>query len=350
MIRARFARLLSLFLISRNVGVLALVGANACLAEPGPVAQPRAGEPRFLAQWGSEGAEPGEFHFPIGIAINAADEIFVTDFYNDRLQKFSTDGKLLAVIPVLSTPGGIALSRAGDIYLAHFAEKKREERTTDQISVYDSTGKLLRQWGRTGNNDGEFDCPGGLAVHGDGRVYVADQTNRRVQVFDGDGKFLSKWGEYGTKEGQFGGIVSIRSRVGGPQFLAFDSQKNVYTTEGSMGRVQKFTADGKFLLAWGDNEDKPGSFGGVFTGFKNRKATLQGPVSICVDKQDRVWVSAVSGRVQQFSSEGAYLRGFGTAGTEPGQFYAPHGLAFDSRGNLYVVDAFNHRVQKFAVE
>jgi sugar lactone lactonase YvrE len=346
----RFARLVSLLLISQAIGVLTLIAADTCAAGPEQAAAPPAGEPRLLSEWGSDGSKPGEFHFPIGIAINAADEIFVTDFYNDRVQKFSTDGKLLAVIPVLSTPGGIALSRSGDMYLSHFAEKKREERTADQISVYDATGKLLRQWGRTGSDNGEFDCPGGLAIHADGRVYVADQTNRRVQVFDAEGKFLAKWGEYGTKEGQFGGIVSIRSRVGGPQFLAFDSKGSLYTTEGSVGRVQKFTADGKFLLAWGDNEDKPGSFGGAFTGFKDRKATLQGPVSICVDKHDRIWVSAVCGRIQQFTSDGEFLRGFGTAGTEPGQFYAPHGLAFDSRGQLYVVDAFNHRIQKFAVE
>ena len=58
----------------------------------------------------------------------------------------------------------------------------------------------------------------------------------------------------------------------------------------------------------------------------------------------------VNGRVQQFTKSGQYLRGFGGQGTQPGQFYAPHGLAFDRRGHLYVVDAFNHRVQKFAVE
>jgi len=345
--QARFVSLLLIALIAANVDVFTLVGAKYCFGEPGEIAGPA---PRFLTEWGSEGSEPGEFHFPIGIAVNAADEVFVTDFYNDRVQKFSTDGKLLAVLPVLPTPGGIAISNSGDIYLAHFAEKKREERTTDRISVYDSAGKLLRQWGRTGNEDGEFDCPGGLALSTNGRVFVADQTNRRVQVFAGDGTFLAKWGEYGTKEGQFGGIVSIRSRVGGPQFLAIDSKGCLYTTEGSMGRVQKFTSDGKFLLAWGNNEDKPGSFGGVFTGFKNRKATLQGPVSICIDNNERVWVSAVSGRIQQFSNDGEFLRGFGSAGTEAGQFYAPHGLAFDSRGHLYVVDAFNHRVQKFAVE
>ncbi|MFN0051649.1 MAG: NHL repeat-containing protein [Planctomycetales bacterium] len=305
---------------------------------------------RFLQAWGQEGSQPGEFHFPIGIAINADDEIIVTDFYNNRLQRFSTDGKLLAVVPVLSTPGGIAIGPSGSVHLAHFAEKKREERPNDQISVYDSSEKLLRQFGRTGTAEGEFDCPGGLAVSADGRIYVADQTNRRVQVFDGDGRFLFQWGQYGTGDGEFGGMVSKRSRVGGPQFLAMDSQGHVYTTEGSMGRVQKFTAEGKFVLAWGDNSDKPGSFGGKFAGFKDRQATLQGPVGICVDSHDRIWVSAVCGRIQQFTSRGEFLCGFGEAGDTPGKFYAPHGLAFDTHGHLYVVDSFNHRIQKFAVE
>ena len=193
------ARLFMLFLISQSTGVWIPVGANSCLAEPGQVALPPAGQPRFMAQWGSEGLEPGEFHFPIGIAINAADEVFVTDFYNDRMQKFSTDGKLLAVIPVLPTPGGIALSRSGDIYLAHFAEKKREERTTDQISVYDSTGKLLRQWGRTGHENGEFDCPG------PGGSCRRPRLCRRLRPivacrFDGEESFWPR-GEYGTQQG-----------------------------------------------------------------------------------------------------------------------------------------------------
>jgi len=303
----------------------------------------------FLKEWGEEGSEPGEFHFPIGVAVSAADEVFVTDFYNDRVQKFSTEGKLLAVLPVLPNPGGIAIGPSGDLYLSHFAERKREERTTDRISVYDPTGKLLRQWGRTGDRDGEFDCPGGLAVGRDGRVFVADQTNRRVQAFDGRGTFLTTWGEHGSKPGQFGGKVSIRSRVGGPQFLALDGRGNLYTTEGSEGRVQKFTEEGKFLLAWGDNDDKPGGFGGAFRGFKDRKATLQGPVAICVDRDDTIWVSAVCGRIQRYTSEGEYLGGFGSQGTGPGEFYAPHGLAFDRLGRLYVVDAYNHRIQKFDV-
>jgi sugar lactone lactonase YvrE len=302
--------------------------------------------PRLLLTWGKRGDGKGEFDFPIGVAVGRDDEVFVSDFYNARVQRFSSEGKFRAAFPVLPNCGGIALDRDGNIYLSHFsAMKAKEERKPDRVSVYSRDGKLLRQWGKTGTGDGEFDYPGGLAVSGGGRVYVADQTNRRVQVFDREGKFLFKWGEYGTKEGQFGGIVSPKSRVGGPQFVALDRDGNVYTTEGSMDRVQKFTAEGKFLLAWGDKEDRPGGFGGTWQG---AKGSLHGPVGICIDREGRVWVSAVSGRIQQFAKDGKYLRGLGGEGSEPGQFLAPHGVALDSRGNLYVVDAYNHRVQKFA--
>ena len=119
-------------------------------------------------------------------------------------------------MPAGANPGGLARDAAGNLYLTHFtAMKQKEVPKPDRVSVYTSDGKLIRQWGKTGKGDGEFDYPGGLAVGNDGRVYVADQTNRRVQVFDAQGKFLFKWGEYGVKEGQFGGNINPKSRVGG---------------------------------------------------------------------------------------------------------------------------------------
>jgi sugar lactone lactonase YvrE len=297
--------------------------------------------------WGDQGDGPGEFNFPIGIAITSRGEVLVSDFYNARVQKFTADGKHLASIPVLPNPGGMAVDSDGNIYLTHFsAMKKDEEKKPDRVSVVSPDGKLLRQWGKTGTGAGEFDYPGGIALSADGRVYVADQTNRRVQVFERDGKFLFQWGEYGVKEGQFGGNITPKSRVGGPHFLAIDSGGNVYTTEGSVGRVQKFTADGKFLAAWGGDEDKPGSFGG---GFNGAKSGIRGPVGICFDEHGRLWISAVSARVQQFTSDGRFLQNLSRGeGTQPGQFMAPHALAADGRGHLYVVDAYNHRIQKFA--
>jgi sugar lactone lactonase YvrE len=62
-----------------------------------------------------------------------------------------------------------------------------------------------------------------------------------------------------------------------------------------------------------------------------------------------IWINSIGGRIQQFSADGEYLTGFGQEGTKQGQFYAPHGLAIDRQGCLYVVDSFNHRIQKFAM-
>jgi RND superfamily putative drug exporter len=84
------------------------------------------------------------------------------------------------------------------------------------------------------------------------RLYVADQTNHRIQVLDLNGRFLAEWGKHGTKPGEFGGNTNVKSRAGGPDFVALDKQGNVYTTEAMDGRVQKFTPDGAFLAAFGD--------------------------------------------------------------------------------------------------
>ncbi len=340
-------------LISRNLWQLILAATVAVVSNNTPTAY--ADDPpsiTFVRTWGQRGAEPGEFDFPIAIAISPKDELFITDHLNHRVQRFDTEGRLLSHFSVLPNPGGIALDANGNIYLTHIhASGNSEHDDKDFVSVSSPDGALLRRWGRSGTEPGEFDCPGGIAVANDGRVYVADQTNHRIQVFDDQGAFLLQWGEYGNEPGQFGGKGSPKSRVGGPQFIDFDAAGNVWTTEGANCRVQQFTAEGELLSHWGSAEDRPGAFGGEFTGFgKGKAASLIGPIALCFDRDDQLWISAVSGRVQQFSQDGRYLCGLVDGeGTEPGRFYAPHGVAVDSAGRLYVVDAYNHRVQKFDV-
>jgi sugar lactone lactonase YvrE len=329
------------------LAVLAYLSAPAGSTAAGDQAEK--GQARFLLAWGHRGKGVGEFDFPIGIAVDRQGEVFVTDFYNSRVQRFSALGKALASFSVLPNPGGMAIDGEGNLYLTHFsAMKAKEQAKPARVSVYTGEGRLVRQWGKTGSGDGEFDYPGGIAVAPSGRVYVADQTNHRVQAFDRTGKFLFKWGEYGTGHGQFGGKSSRNSRVGGPQFVAVDGAGNVYTTEGSVARVQKFTADAKFLLAWGRDLDQAGEFGGSF--LNNDKRGIHGAMGICLDDEGKLWVSAVSGRVQQFTTDGKYLRSLGTGqGSEPGQFIVPHSLASDGQGHLFVVDSYNHRIQKFAI-
>lgn len=303
---------------------------------------------RFSLEWGKKGAAEGQFNFPIGIAINSSDEVYVTDFYNARVQKFSAKGLFLAAFSVSPFPGGIALDRQQNIYVAHAGippSRYDGPRKRDNIAVYSSEGKLLRDWGKFGTGDGEFDTPGGIAISRDGRVYVADQCNRRIQVFTTDGAFLAKWGRKGFQRGEFGGNPHPNAFFAGPTFVTCDHKGQVFTTEAILCRVQTFSSDGKSLAAWGSTDAKPGGFGDYFAAFERK--IMRGPTGLCFDAKGRLWVNSIGGRVQQFAATGEFLRGFGEEGTEPGKFYAPHGLAIDSRGSLYVVDAFNHRIQKF---
>jgi hypothetical protein len=77
-----------------SASLFTLVGLVTSLASPSRAAEADRPEVRFLLTWGKEGSEPGEFHFPIGIAIDPADFILVTDHYNHRVQKFDREGRL----------------------------------------------------------------------------------------------------------------------------------------------------------------------------------------------------------------------------------------------------------------
>ncbi len=339
------------FLIA-SLAALAPSGNSWAAEPPAPSITPVAdaiSPPRFLATWGEAGTGDGQFQAPIGIAINAADEVFITDARNDCLQRFTRDGTFLDKASTGAFPGGIAIDRQGLIYVAVMMDHK--------ISVFRPKGnvpaeagaapafELVREWGTKGTGEGQFDQPGGLAFGLDGSLFVCDQVNHRVQRFTPEGKFLTRWGEYGDAPGQFGKPEPPTHRVGGPCMAAVDRDGNVFTTEPTAGRIQKFSPEGAFLGAWGSNEVRAGAFGG--------RAEMPGPIAILFDRSNRAWVSATNHRVQLFTATGQYLTGLGNtliSGHEPGQFHTPHCMAFDSQGVLYVADTKNYRVQKFAFD
>lgn len=324
-----------------------MVGVMATLLLGGQQAQPADGvAPKFVLAWGKKGDQPGEFYSPIGIALSRKDEVFVTDLNNARVQRFDTEGKFRGAFDLprdsperkSSQAGGIAVDAAGLVYISFMMQ--------DCIRVYTAEGTLVREWGKRGAGDGELYGPGGLAFDRGGHLYVADQRNHRVQQFTREGKFLAKWGEHGSLPGQFDGVEPKGSRFGGPHFVAVDGQGRVYTTEGALARVQQFSPEGRPLRAWGSHSDDPGGFGAYQFGMLKNPF---GPIAVMVDRHDRVWVSSLNDRVQCFTPEGKLLLGITTHGPEAGQLARPHGMAMDSRGYLYVADAGNQRIQKFAL-
>jgi DNA-binding beta-propeller fold protein YncE len=114
------------------------------------------------------------------------------------------------------------------------------------VQKFDSTGAYLLQWGASGSGDGQFSTPRGIAVDAAGDVYVVDSGNSRVQKFSGAGTFLGKWGGLGTAEGLFQTPRGIAVDSGGNVYVV-EGDSGISTNN----RVQKFTGSGTFLSTFG---------------------------------------------------------------------------------------------------
>ena len=150
-----------------------------------------------------------------------------------------------------------------------------------RIHAFAPDGELLFSWGDVGIGPGEFHLPHGIGVDPDDRVYVCDRENDRIQLFDPDGRYLAEWTD-----------------VQRPCHLAFDSGGYCYVAE-----------------LW-----RPKGKGSFTRGFM---------------REDH------PGRVTIFDRNGSIVARWGASTvsrTAPGNFIAPHGIAVDSRGDLYVAE------------
>jgi NHL repeat-containing protein len=220
-------------------------------------------------------------------------------------------------------------------------------------------------WGSPGAAKGQFLYPNDNALNSTGDVYVADTYNHRIQVFRigldicPDGKkpitpgvcFITRWGSVGAADGQFNYPMSVD----------VDSTGNVFVADSQNDRIQVFRlvnpcppksiqiAPGVcFIKKWGSNGYGKGQF-----------AVPQG---VTVDSKDNVFVADTGNqRIQVFRFGHlcpstpvvpgvCFIKMWGSHGTGKGEFIFPSGTAVDSKGNIFVVDYGNHRIQTFRLQ
>jgi len=126
-----------------------------------------------------------------------------------------------------------------------------------------------------------------------------------------------------------------------PHGLTVDKNNNVWVTDVGLQQVFKFTHDGQLLLKLGVPKT-PG----------NDSLHFDLPTDVAVANDGSFFVSDGYGnsRVIKFSKEGKYLFEWGKKGNSPGEFNIPHGIDLDAKGNIYVADRENNRIQKFTAE
>jgi len=213
---------------------------------------------------------------PQCVAVDAQDNIYVTDSRLGKIFVFDADGKFSRVIGSLKygegyfkRPTGIAVdSAANRIYVT--------DTLRNQIFVLDMQGNVLQRIGKNGTGDGEFNFPTELRLDGP-NLMVVDAMNFRVQVLDRSGAFQFAIGKLGDGLGEM-----FR-----PKGLGIDSEGHLYIVEGLSGMVQVFNREGQLLYYFGRNG----------TGFGDFRL----PTGLFIDRADRVYVvDSYNRRVQVF--------------------------------------------------
>jgi hypothetical protein len=234
-------------------------------------------EGNLLRTWG-EGIYPRAH----GVFMAPDDTIWLTDDADHTVRHCTLDGKVLLTIGI---PGKPSPYMSGEPF--HRCTHTAMSPSGDYLYISDGygnarihkftvDGKWLSAWGEPGTDPGKFNIPHNICCDPDGWVYVADRENHRVQVFDGNGKYETQWINMHRASG-----LCMETGTRTPRFYV-----------GEIGPDMAV------------NIDMPGC----------------GP------------------RVSIYTHKGELLARLGHehAGLATGQFISPHGLAVDSRGDIYV--------------
>jgi sugar lactone lactonase YvrE len=194
----------------------------------------------------------GELNFPVGVATDAAGNVYVADTDHNRIQKFDSSGNFQRAWGEDVASAGPGDTPAPDDFEICVAGVDTCKIGTNGTPV----GTPVAQ-------GGEMNQPNGVATDAAGNVYVADTGHNRIQKFDSSGNFQRAWGEDVASAGPGNTGVGFEICVAGvdtcktgetvgaalggemniPFGVATDAAGNVYVADQGHNRIQKFAAD-----------------------------------------------------------------------------------------------------------
>ena len=262
----------------------------------------------FIADLGRFGMGDGQFVWPMAIALDSDENIYVSDENQHRITVMDRDGQFLnkwgesgSDEGQLRGPAGLVVSSDNNVLVVDSQNHRVQKFTKD--------GHYLGGWGAEGSNPGQFNKPWGICTDGEGNVYVADWKNDRVQKFSADGKYLLEFGE--TTEG-----VGTLNR---PTSVAVDSEGDVYIADWGNHQVKVYEPDGKFIASLVGDAETPSPWVQDYINAnpdvaKARRRTnmevewrFNRPIAVKLDSEDRLYIAeAVRHRIQIYTKERNY--------------------------------------------
>ena len=269
-----------------------------------------------------------EFNQVAGVAVDKEDNVYLYNRSDHQVMVFAKNGDFVKSWDVkFSNPHGMHIGPDGNFYFAdcdaHVVLKYSPDQTLLlTLGTYDVPsntgyeGELMV----VPHPAGPFNLPTGVVVSDDGSIFVSDgYGNCRFHKFSPDGALLDTWGEAG-KDNPMDFHLPHGIGINKDGLLAICDREN--------HRIQFTDQDGEFMFIW--------------DGF------LQ-PTDITFGADGEAYVSELQHRISILDSEGNLIsRWADESSSSAGHFIAPHGIAVDSSGDIYVGEVLEgRRIQKF---
>lgn len=274
----------------------------------------------------------------------------LTRIAGESTSGFSGDGGP-AIDAQLRTPYGLAVDAAGNVYISDYGNHRiRKVDTAGIITTVAGNGDV----GFSGDENAAINArlwhPCGINFDKAGNLYIADSGNHRIRKVTPEGVITTV---VGYVAGGFSGDEdsALAAQVLYPTDVVFDSKGSMYIADSGNNRIRRVTPEGIMKTFAGTGSYTFGGDGGAAT-----SAQFRTPIGIAVDASDNVYVSDYTNhRIRRIASGGTITTIAGSAeagfsgdngqGTSA-KLYFPRGIAVDASGNITFADLYNQRIRR----
>ena len=189
----------------------------------------------------------------------------------------------------------------------------------------------------------------GVAVNSKGHIFVFSRGNTTGPAYGATAAQVLEFGPDGKYIREIGHNLYAWSFA---HAIRFDKDDNLWAIDKGSDMIIKFNPEGRVEMVFGrkkEASDEAGPWTRVTPPRPPVDSQFRQPTDVTWDLQGNIFISDgyINSRVAKFDRTGHWVKSFGEPGSGPGQLNTPHSIAADAKGNIYVADRGNRRIQVF---